>query len=101
MREKADEAFTELRNYQNGMFRLVRGLKTDSKEVEEGRCMSGSDEKLCFSEKEKGKVWKDYIKLIMNEENDWDHNVEGEVVRSGRVSGISSWNGGRLLRASV
>ena len=39
MREKAEEALTELRNCQNGMFRLVKGLKTDSKEVEGGRCM--------------------------------------------------------------
>ena len=29
------------------MFRLVKGLKTDSKEVEGG----GSDGKLCFSER--------------------------------------------------
>ena len=49
------------------MFRLERGLKTDSKEVEGGRCMRGSDEKLCFSEKERRKVWKDYIERIMNE----------------------------------
>ena len=39
---------------QNEVFRLVRGLKTDSKEVEEGRCMRRSDGKLCFSEKERG-----------------------------------------------
>ena len=38
-------------NYQNLMFRLVKGLKTDSKEVEGGRCMRGSDGRLCFSKK--------------------------------------------------
>ena len=26
--------------------------------------------------REGGKVWKDYMERIMNEENDWDHNVE-------------------------
>ena len=57
------------------MFRLVKGLKTDSKEVE-----GGSDGKLCFSEKERGKVWRDYMERIMNEENDWDHSVEGDAV---------------------
>ena len=62
------------------MFRLVNGLKTDSKEVEDGMCMRGSDGKLCFCEKERGKVWKDYMKRIMDEENDWDHNVEGDAV---------------------
>ena len=39
-----------------------------------------SDGKLCFSEKESGKDWKDYIERIMNEENVWDHNVEGDAV---------------------
>ena len=43
MREKAEEAHAEYRNFQNGMIRPVTGLKTDSKEVEGGRCMSGSD----------------------------------------------------------
>ena len=33
------------------MYGLVKGLKTDIEEVE-----GGSDEKLCFSEKERGKV---------------------------------------------
>ena len=47
------------------MFRLVKGLKTDSNEVEGRRCMRGSDGKLCISEKERGKVWKDYIERII------------------------------------
>ena len=61
------------------MLRLVKGLKTDSKEVEGGRYMRGSDEKLCFNEKERGKVLKDYTERIMNEEN-LDQNVEGDAV---------------------
>ena len=44
--------------------------------------MRGSDGELCFSEKERGKVWKHDTERIMNEENDWDHNVEGYVVES-------------------
>ena len=31
--------------------------------------MKESDGKLCFSEKERGKVWKCYLKRIMNDEN--------------------------------
>ena len=34
----------------------------------------------CFSEKERSNVWKDYMEQIMNEENYWDHNVEGDAV---------------------
>ena len=65
---------------QYGMFRQVKVLKTGSKEVEGGKCMRGSDGKLWFSEKDRGKVWKDYMDRIMNEENDMDHDVEGYVV---------------------
>ena len=61
MREMAEEALTELQNCPNGMFRLVKGLKTDSKDVEGERCMRGSHETLCFSEKDRSKVWKDYF----------------------------------------
>ena len=42
--------------------------------------MTGSDRKLCFSEKERGKIWKDYMKRIMNKENSLHHNVEGDAV---------------------
>ena len=55
----------------NGIFILVRGCKNDGKEGEAGRCISGSDGKLCFSEDGRGKVWKDYMEGIINEENDW------------------------------
>ena len=34
MRENTEEVLTRLQNYLNGMFRLVKGLKTDSNEVE-------------------------------------------------------------------
>ena len=61
------------------------GVKTDSKEVEGQRCMRGSDRKLCFSEKERSKYWKDYIERIMNEENDRDQNVEREAVEGPEV----------------
>ena len=42
--------------------------------------MRGSDGKPCFSEKERGKVRKDYVERIMNEENDWNGNVKGDAV---------------------
>ena len=41
--------------------------------------MRGSDGRLCFCE-ERGKVWKNYVEWIMNEENGWDRNMEGDAV---------------------
>ena len=35
--------------------------------------------KSCVSVIMRGNVWKDYVERIMNEENDWDHNVEGDA----------------------
>ena len=42
--------------------------------------MKGSDGKLYFSEKERVRVRVDYIENTANEENDWDHHVEGDAV---------------------
>ena len=85
IKEKAEEAHTELKHCPNRMFRLVIRLRTDSKDVEGGRCMRGSDGKLCFREKERGNVWKGYMEGIMNEENLLDHNVEGDAVEGSVV----------------
>ena len=65
------------------MLRRVKGLKIDSKAVDRG-----SVGKSCFSEKERGKVWKDYMVRIMNGENDSDHNVDGDAVE-GTVVNVS------------
>ena len=56
------------------MLRLVKGLKLIVKKlkVREG--------KLSFSEKERGKVWRNYMERIMNEKNYWDRNVEVDAV---------------------
>ena len=70
MRVKADEVLTELKHFKSGMFRLVYGLKTDSKEVDGGRCMRGNVGKMCFGEKERCNIWMDYMDRIMNVEID-------------------------------
>ena len=88
MREMAEEALTELPNYPYGMFRLVKALKIYCEEVEGGRWMRGSNGKLCFTEKERGKAWKVHMERIMNVENDWNHNV-GEDAVEGPVVSVS------------
>ena len=56
--------------------------------------MSESDGKLCFSEKERSNVWKDYMERIMNKENDCDYNVdvEGPVVCVSREEVLQALN---------
>ena len=43
------------------MFKLVRSMKKDGKDVEGGRCMRCSDGRLNFSEKDREKVWKKHM----------------------------------------
>ena len=57
--------------------------------------MRGIDGRLCFSEKERGKVWEDYMERIMNDVNDWDHNVERDAIE-GQVVCVSR---GEVLQA--
>ena len=50
--------------------------------------MRGIDGRLNFSEKDRGKVWKEHMQRIMNEENEWDQNVKAELVE-GSVERVS------------
>ena len=68
----------------NKVFKLVKSMKKDGKDVEGVRCMRGSNGRLSFSEKDRGKVWKEHMERIMNEENDWDQNVEAEGLGLGK-----------------
>ena len=48
----------------------MKSMKKEGKDVEGGRCIRGSNGRLSFSEKHRGKVWKEHMKrIIMNEEN--------------------------------
>ena len=50
--------------------------------------MRGSDGRLNFSEKDRGKVWKGHMERIMNEENEWDQTMKAELVE-GPVKRVS------------
>ena len=68
----------ELSEHPNKVFNLVKSLKKDGKDVEGGR----------FSGKDIGKVWKGHRERIMNKENEWDQNVEADLVE-GLVERVS------------
>ena len=50
--------------------------------------MRSNVDRLNFSEKDRGKVWKEHMVIIMNEENEWDSNVKAELV-GGPVERVS------------
>ena len=80
MKEAAEQEMRELSEHLNKVFKLVKSMKKDGKDVEGGRCISGSDCSLNFSEKDRGKVWKEHMERIINGENEWDQNVKAELV---------------------
>ena len=45
-------------------------------------------ERLSFSEKDGGNVWKEHMERIMNEENEWNQTVEADLVE-GPVERVS------------
>ena len=73
------EANQELNNlYQNSnsVFYFLRRMKKEGNDVEGGR-----DERLGFIEGDRAKIWKELMEKIMNEENEWDHMVEIDVIK--------------------
>ena len=46
-----------------------------------GRCLRGRDGRLSVIEEDRAKIWKEHMENIMNEENEWDHMVETDVVK--------------------
>ena len=82
MKEAAERELIELSEHSNKVFKLVKSMKKDGKDVEGGRCMRGSDWRLNFSEKDRERVWKEHMERIMNEENEWDQNVKAGPVES-------------------
>ena len=86
MKEVAEWDQRKLSEYLIKVFKFVKSMKRDGKDVEGGRCMRGSDVRLNFSEKDREKVWKEHMERIMNDENEWDQNVKAELVEVERVS---------------
>lgn len=87
-KEAAERKLRELSEHPNKVFKLVKSMKKEGKDVEGGRCMRGSDGRLNFSEKDRGRVWKEQMGRIINEENEWDQNVQADLME-GPVKRIS------------
>ncbi|XP_006822201.1 leucine--tRNA ligase, mitochondrial-like [Saccoglossus kowalevskii] len=85
MRGENEKVLSELKENPN---KVVKAMKGDGRDVTGGRCMRGSDGKLNFSERDRSKVWKEHMEKIMNEENEWDQDVEADLVE-GPVERVS------------
>ena len=80
MKKEAERELEGLCGKPNNVFRLVKFMKREGRDIDGGRCMKGKDGRLLFSEKERGRLWKDHMEEIMNVENIWDQMTEVDVV---------------------
>ena len=64
----------------NKVFKLVKFMRKDGKDINGGGCMKDKDGRLVVSEKDRGKLWKDHMEKIMNVENEWDQGAIADMV---------------------
>ena len=80
MKQEAEEEMSVLRTKPNDVFNFVKFMRKEGRDIEGGGCMKNKDERLVVSEKDRGKLWKEHMKKIMNVENEWDQMVEADMV---------------------
>ena len=61
-------------------YRIAKQIGQEQKDITGARCIKDEKGRLCVDEKEMASVWKRYMEGVMNVENEWDGNVEVEVV---------------------
>ena len=61
VKEVAEQELRELREHGSKVLKLVKSMKKDGTDIKGGGCTRGSNGRLNFSEKDRGKVWKEYV----------------------------------------
>ena len=72
----------------NNVFKFVKFMRKEGRDIDGGGCMKHKDGRLVVSEKDRGKLWKEHMEKIMNVENEWDQMVEVDMVE-GPVEGVT------------
>ena len=80
MKQEAEEEMKVLYNKSNDVFKLVKFMRRDGKDINGGGCMKDNDGRLVVRKKDRGKLWKDHMEKIMNVENEWDQMAESDMV---------------------
>ena len=70
MKQATEEEMKVLYSKSNDVFKLVKFIRRDGKDINGGGCMKDEDGRLVVSEKDRGKLWKDHMEKIMNVENE-------------------------------
>ena len=68
---EAEKKMEELREKPNKIFKFVKFMKRDGKDVEVGKWIKGRDGRIGFSQEGRCKIWKEHMQRIVNEESNW------------------------------
>ena len=88
MKMETEKEMEEMREKPNKIFKFVKFMIRDGKDVEGGKWIKGRDGRIGFSQEQRCKIWKEHMEKIMNEENAWDHK-EDAVMVEGPVDKVS------------
>ena len=66
MRQKPEEEMNVLCTKPNDVFKFVKFMRKDSRDIDGGGCMKDKNGRLVVSKKDRGKLWKKHMKKIMN-----------------------------------
>ena len=69
MKQDAEEEMNVLRTKPHDLFKFVKFMKKEGRDIEDGGCMKDKDGRFVVSEKDRGKLWKEHMEKIMNVEN--------------------------------
>ena len=80
MKRETEKELALLDGRDNGIFRKLKIMKNESRDICENNCIKGKDGKIYFEEADRGKIWSMHMESIMNHENEWDGMVDAEKV---------------------
>ena len=69
MKQEAEKEMSALCTKPSDVFKFVKFMRKEGRDIEGGRCMKDKDRKFVVSEKDRGKLWKEHVEKIMNAEN--------------------------------
>ena len=80
MKQAAEEEIKVLYDKPNEVFKLVKFMRKDGKNINGGGCMKDKDGRLVVSANDCGRLWKDHMEKTINVENECDQMAKADMV---------------------
>ena len=66
MKQEAEKEINVLCTKLNDVFKFVKFMRKEGRDIDGGGCMKDKDGKFVVGEKDRGKLWKEHMEKIMN-----------------------------------